>query len=129
MTETVEPRCLDEWDRYRCLDEWDHYVRLDRRCEFLKRYWYPIAIGPFAVVMIVCFRFFPDSTSVVLDVFFGMTFGWGMLFTGYCLILFTRALAIRCPRCSWRFGLTDHCTSCGLSRHAPATTSERDGHR
>jgi hypothetical protein len=101
-----------------CLDDSGPYRELNRQNKFFKRYWHVMALGPFTVTVFIEIRFFGDSTSRLAEIPVFVSVAWAMLVAVYGLILTTRVLSIRCPRCKWRFGLGDKCSSCDLPRHA-----------
>ena len=99
------------------LDAWEKYVRLNEKSQFLRKYWYLTASGPFALAVFLIMRFYPHSTNKLWDVLVVASLAWGVLVAGYSMSIIVSLLFIRCPRCSWRFGLGDWCNSCGLPRH------------
>ena len=104
----------------RCLDDDEAYTRIERQLRFVRRYWYGVASGPFFLVIVLLFRYFPQSSGRIWDVAVAISRGWAILVAIYGLILVVRALMIHCPRCGWRSGWADRCTSCGFPRHADA---------
>ena len=44
-----------------CLSEFPKYARLDKRVEFFKRYFYILALSPFALVLFVSFALFSSD--------------------------------------------------------------------
>jgi hypothetical protein len=107
-----------------CLDEWEKYARLDRKRLFLQRYWYVVAMAPFACVLLIVLRFFPNSSGHFWDTLIFTSLGWALFVAIYAIGVITRFPFIRCPRCDWRFGPGDWCGSCSLPRHS---TSPRHG--
>lgn len=102
--------------QWRCLDESEPFKRLNRQMQVLRKYWYAIAIAPFAMIVFVGLRFFGDSPSPFWNIPIAVSLAWGLFVVRYGLILTVRTLSIRCPRCGWRFGLSDQCGSCSFPR-------------
>jgi hypothetical protein len=98
----------------RCLDEVPSLARTSARQQFLTRWCKPVALAPFVVVLFVVLTFFPKSTSRIPTVFVFASLAWAMAIVGYSFFLM---FAVRCPACSWRFGMGDRCMNCGLPRH------------
>jgi hypothetical protein len=98
----------------KCLDEVPSLARIAARQQFLTRWYKPVALAPFAVVLFVVLTFFPKSTSRIPILFVFATLAWGMAVVGYSFFLM---FAVRCPACSWRFGMSNKCMNCGLPRH------------
>lgn len=98
----------------KCLDEAPSLARIAARQEFLTRWYKPVALAPFVVVLFVVLTFFPKSTSRIPIVFVFASLAWGMAIVAYSFFLM---FAVRCPACSWRFGMSDKCMNCGLPRH------------
>jgi hypothetical protein len=98
-------------------------VRLNRQMKFLRKYWYAIAIAPFGVIVFVGLRFFGDSPSRLWDIPIAISLPWGLFVAFYALTLTVRTLSIRCPRCGWRFGFGDQCSSCGFPRRSVSCQS------
>jgi hypothetical protein len=86
---------------------------------FMKAYWYALAVGPFFLLIVAIFRYFPNSSSRLLDVLVYVSLAWALSVALYAFVITTRWLFIRCPRCGWRFGPSTRCGSCGLPRSAP----------
>jgi|HubBroStandDraft_6_1064221.scaffolds.fasta_scaffold16951_2 hypothetical protein len=110
--------------QWRCLDEWGPFARLNRQMQFLRKYWYAIAIVPFAVIVLVGLRVSGDSPRRFWDIPIAISLAWGLFVAIYALILTVRTLSIRCPRCGWRFGLADQCGSCGFPRRSVSCQSD-----
>jgi hypothetical protein len=107
----------------RCLHESEPFARLNRQLTFLRKYWYAIAIAPFAVTIFVLLRFYGTSTNRLLDVPIGVALGWAFLVVIYSLVVTVRVLFVRCPKCGWRFGGGEKCGSCGFPRQPPSSLS------
>jgi hypothetical protein len=99
-----------------CLEEYDKYARLNQRLLFLQKYWYALAVPPFFTALFVLLRLFPNSSDILADLLIGVSLGWALLVVIYAMTVGVRFLLIRCPRCGWRFGPADQCSSCGLPR-------------
>jgi hypothetical protein len=105
-----------------CLADWADYKRLDGRRSFLLKYSHALALAPFVLALVICLgvlpRIAPDSAfwEGVAEIIIVISLGWALIFIVYALSVFTRCLSIRCPRCGWRFGLGDRCSSCDLPR-------------
>jgi hypothetical protein len=82
--------------------------------KFLAKWYRLVALGPFALVVLIVLKFFGNSTSKVPDVFVGATLIWAILIAGYTFYLL---FFFKCPRCHQRFGSQDSCRSCSLPRH------------
>jgi hypothetical protein len=100
--------------RIACLDDVPNVARIAVRQEFLKKWYRPVAIVPFALVVFIELRFFPESTSPIPIYFVYASLAWAGAVISYTFFLM---FAVRCPVCNRRFGLGDKCTSCGLPRH------------
>src|ERR1019366_1919968 len=102
----------------RCLDDWQTYSRLVKRKVFMQKYYRPLALVPFGIVLLISVRFFGDSTSRFAIVPVCLSLIWAFLVPVYTFWLLIRVRAIRCPRCGERFGSEDECIPCGFPRHA-----------
>jgi hypothetical protein len=100
------------------LDEWPTYSGLVRRKMFMQKYYRPLALVPFGIVLFTGGRFFGDSTSRFAIVPVYLSLIWALLVLVYTFWLVIRVRAIRCPRCGDRFGSEDECIPCGFPRHA-----------
>jgi hypothetical protein len=96
------------------LDDVPSLARIAARQQFLTRWYKAVALAPFVVVLFVVLTFFPKSTSRIPSVFVFASLVWAMAVVGYSFFLM---IAIRCPACGWRFGMSNKCMSCGLPRH------------
>lgn len=97
----------------KCLDEVPSLARIAARQQFFTRWYKPVTLAPFALVLLVVLTFFSKSTSWIPSVFVFASLAWGMAIVGYSFFLM---FAVRCPACSWRFGMSDKCMNCGLPR-------------
>jgi hypothetical protein len=104
----------------KALDDAPNIARIAARQEFLNRWYKPVAMAPFVLVLIVATKLFPDSTSRISVYFVFASLAWVLLVVGYAIFL---RFAVRCPVCGWRFGVGDKCSSCGLPRHRDADQS------
>lgn len=97
-----------------CLDDAPAAARLAERQQFLKKWYYAVGIAPFFLVVLIIMRFFPDSTSRVLDALVFISLAWAIAVAGYTFYLM---FWLKCPRCNWRFGSGEKCSTCKLPRH------------
>ena len=102
--------------RFNCLEDWDDYSRLNNRRILLQRFGYISVAVPIVGATAILLRFFPGISRTAQNVVFGIVFGWVFFVIVYSLVVFTRFLFIRCPKCGWRFGPGTFCGSCGLPR-------------
>jgi Na+/H+-translocating membrane pyrophosphatase len=102
-----------------CLDESPSVSRVAARQEFLNRWYRPVAIAPFIVVLVVVTAFFPNSHRTIQFGLGAAAMVWAGVVIGYAIYL---RFSVRCPVCGWRFGVRDKCSSCGLPRHRNANT-------
>jgi hypothetical protein len=101
------------------LDDVPSVARLAARQEFLAKWYHPVALAPFAVVVFVAVKFFGDSTSVILDALVGASLAWAIAVAAYTFYLLF--WGVKCPQCGWRFGTGVKCGSCNLPRRANNT--------
>jgi hypothetical protein len=85
---------------------------LERKKTF-RKYWYLVAMGPFALGLLVGRTLFENSM-----VFIFITLSWAMCVAIYGLILNARFLGFKCPQCSQGFGRGAECFNCGFPRSA-----------
>jgi hypothetical protein len=104
-------------DKISSLDDDESYVKLEKRKTYFQNNYRWIAIAPFAVVLFVGLRFFPNSQRALMLPIVASLF-WAMGVAGYAFALLIQCQRFRCPRCGWRFGGGDTCGSCSLSRHS-----------
>jgi len=100
--------------RLQSLDDIPDVARRAERQKFLNRWYKPVAIAPFFVLLVLDEFFFPQSRSPLLLAVAFLTLGWGGAVAAYALFLL---LSLRCPRCGARYGLGDKCKHCELPRH------------
>ena len=100
------------------LEDWDDYAHLNEKAVFLRRFWHGLAFGPFVLVLAIFHRilFEPSRPWNYGDSLLIVSLGWALLVAIYGMVIFTRLLFVRCPRCGWRFGPTTRCGSCALPR-------------
>lgn len=105
-----------------CLADSHIYRALDDKRRVLLKYWYALATVPFFLAIVISVgvfpRLVPDTAfwaGVAEALIFG-ALGWSFIVVFYALFVFTRWFLVRCPRCGWRFGPGDFCSSCGLPR-------------
>jgi hypothetical protein len=107
---------------FACLADSASYERLDGRRRFLLKYWYAIAVVPFFLAIVISLGAFPrlvPDTAFWAGVAYTLVLGslaWSLIFAIYALSVLLRWFLIRCPRCGWRFGLGERCSSCDLPR-------------
>jgi hypothetical protein len=97
-----------------CLEESPSVSRVAARQEFLNRWYRPVAMAPFIVVLLGVIFFFPNSQPSIQFSLASVALLWAGVVMGYAIFL---RFAVRCPVCGWRFGVRDKCNSCGLPRH------------
>src|SRR4029077_869197 len=102
-----------------CLDDVPSAARLAARQQFLSKWYRPVGIAPFAVLLFITLVIFGDSDSDSLlgRTLMNLTFGsllWTLFVVGYTFYL---QFFFRCPRCRWRYGMGEQCNTCGLPRH------------
>jgi hypothetical protein len=100
-----------------CLEDWDYYSRLNQRRMIVTRYWYVSAVVPFFLGIGFLLRLCANSSQTAQNAVVGILFAWIFIVIVYSASVFSRFLFIRCPRCGWRFGPGDVCSSCGLPRN------------
>lgn len=100
------------------LDDDPEIAKVAARQRFLNKWYHAFALAPFAILIFIDFKFFPNSNNPVLVALVFLSLLWAMGIAGYafCLLYW-----FKFPNCGSRFGLGDQCRSCGLPRHAPAT--------
>jgi hypothetical protein len=97
-----------------CMDDVPGIARLAARQQFLAKWYRVLALAPFAAIIFVAYKFFPNSNSWTQVILVFVAIIWGMAVAGYAFYLM---FAVRCPVCKSRFGLGEKCRSCGLPRH------------
>ena len=100
----------DSEDPIHSLDEVLGYRSLQRTKKFLDRFWYWIAFGPVAVVLVSAKYAYRNPENLKASV------GWVTLTIGYWLFVKLRISAYTCPRCAQRFGPGPTCFYCGFRR-------------
>jgi hypothetical protein len=93
------------------LEDYDEYRKVLVRKKTFGRYWYLVAIGPFALGLLLGRTLFENSI-----VFIFITLSWAMCVAIYGLILNARFLGFKCPQCSQGFGRGGECFHCGFPR-------------
>lgn len=99
-----------------CLDDFPQVAAVGKRQQLINRWSQPLAIAPFAFILLTDFAFFrgADNQWVVGIVFVSLL--WAISLIGYSLYL-RFAGGIKCPLCDGRFGFGNQCGSCGMQRH------------
>jgi hypothetical protein len=101
-------------DQIKSVDDVPEAARLAERQRFLNRWYRPVATAPFAVLLIVVDRFFPNAQGWLWARLAIATMLWAVGVAGYAFYLM---LAFKCPKCHKHFGLGEACKSCDLPRH------------
>ena len=99
------------------LRDYEVYRRLFQKHQFISRYWYGFAIGPFLVGLLLGRRVFEDSMVLI-----SLTMAWAIFVSGYSLIFSLRWTNYKCPQCSRRFGLESECSWCSFPRNPKTIT-------
>ena len=105
-----------------CLADSADYQRLNGKRIFILKYWHALALVPFFLAIVfgvnVLPRLVPDTAfwASVAEFLIVGSLIWAGIVLVYSFSVFTCFLFIRCPRCGWRFGLSERCGSCGLAR-------------
>ncbi|HUX28787.1 MAG TPA: hypothetical protein VMV39_08360 [Terracidiphilus sp.] len=110
---TVWKRQAGSTERVYCLEDYEDYVQLVEKSRFGRKYMYPIALGPFALGLILARRALENSI-----IFIVVTVGWAMCVAVYFLVTYSRKFAFKCPQCSSVFGRGTECNTCGFPRIA-----------
>lgn len=97
-----------------CLDDVPSAARLAARQQLLAKWYHAIALAPFVAVLFIDTEFFGYSDNRLWLVLVGATLVWALAVAVYTFYLI---FFLKCPRCSWRFGLGSKCGSCNLPRH------------
>jgi hypothetical protein len=98
------------------LDDTPRVARLAARQRLLQKWYRPVAIAPFVLVLFISLKFFGDSPATPLWLATLLaSLAWAILVAGYTLYL--TFFGLRCPNCGWRYGSGEKCNTCGLPRH------------
>jgi hypothetical protein len=97
-----------------CMDDVPGVGRRAARQQFLAKWYRVFALAPFAAIIFIAFKFFPNSNSWTQVILVFVAIIWGLSVAGYAFYLM---FAVRCLVCKSRFGLGENCRSCGLPRH------------
>src|ERR1700733_6555165 len=73
---------------------------------------------PFALMLFVILKFFPNTNGGLGPMLIVATFGWTIAVVGYSFYL---NFVLRCPVCNSRYGMVESYLSCGLPRHREST--------
>lgn len=98
-----------------CIDDVPSAAHLAARQRFFKRWYRPIALAPFALIVFVAIKFFSNSTSKLIDALIFLSLAWALAVAAYTFYLVF--FSLKCPACASRFGIGDKCRTCGLPRH------------
>jgi len=93
------------------LQDYDSYRELCQKIDFMGRYRYPLALGPFVLVLVLGGRRAENSAIAI-----GAALLWALLVVVYSLYLGFRWTAFKCPQCQCIFGRDAECLSCGFPR-------------
>jgi hypothetical protein len=107
-----------------CLDDVPDIAAKAARQRFLGKWYRPIGLVPFAVVVFTYLKFFPQSTSPIPIVLVFASLIWAMVVAGYSIVL---RFTVRCPACGRRFGSRNNCGNCGLPLHAEMPSATDGG--
>jgi hypothetical protein len=99
-------------------DDFPNVARLLARQLFLQKWYKPVALAPFALMLFITLKFFPNANGVLFDILIFATLGWAIAVAGYAFYLM---FGVKCPACDSRFGIGQSCRSCGLPRHSEST--------
>jgi len=105
-----------------CLDDDPAAARLADRQQFLLKWYFAVGIAPLFFVVVIGLRFFSASTSHAFDALIFISLFWAMAVAGYTFYLL---FWMKCPRCNWRFGAGEKCSTCKLPRHLEAPSFSR----
>jgi hypothetical protein len=105
-----------------CIDDVPAVARLAARQQFLNKWYRPVALTPFVLVLIVNFWIFAKSNSWVFVAVGLASLLWAITIAGYGFYLM---LSLHCPRCESKFGLGERCRSCDLPRHGNSSGSSQ----
>jgi hypothetical protein len=101
-------------DEITSLDDLPDVARVARRQKFLNRWYKPVALAPFVVVLILSLKIFPKVNEQVFFWPMMAALLWAMGIAAYSFYLL---FWFKCPRCHERFGLGEACRNCDLARH------------
>jgi hypothetical protein len=104
--------------KLKSLDHDPEIAQTAKRQLFLNKWYRPTALAPFVIVIVISFKFFPDSNPPIIVALGFVSALWAFGVAAYAFRLLWR---FDCPNCGERFGLGEKCRSCRLPRHAPAT--------
>jgi hypothetical protein len=104
-----------------CLDDMPKLARLSLWQQRISRSYKLIALAPFAVVIFIVLKFFPQSTNRAWDVAVFLSLGWAISVAAYAF--YSLFGGVRCPVCGKGFGVRESCRSCGLRRHKQAEST------
>ena len=104
----------------RSLDDVPHTAQQAKRQEFLRTWYRAIALVPFAVVVFISLKFFPDSDSKLIVASALVSLIWAIGVAAYSFYL--TFFGLKCPVCGWRFGVGDKC------KHLRASEAPRGAH-
>lgn len=122
MLRTPERARKDNASYLICLSDWEKYKRFERAASLARRYGHVVALFPFAVATFVVLRYDVKYENVLI----GTTLGWGGLVAVTALLVYGRALFIRCPSCGMHFGPGKSCQWCGFPRYRDGVKKIRD---
>lgn len=107
-------------NQIKCVDDVPEAARLGAKQQFFNKWYRPVALAPFVLMLIVVFRFFPNANGWPWVILGTATLLWAGGVAGYAFYLI---IAFKCPSCHERFGLGERCKSCDLPRHGEGLES------
>jgi hypothetical protein len=100
------------------VDDVPMVARLLARQQFFRKWYKPVALAPFALMLFIILKFFPNANGGFGTAVVFATLGWALAVVGYSFYLM---FAVRCPACNSRYGIGQNCRSCNLPRHRGST--------
>jgi hypothetical protein len=97
-----------------CIDDIPTVARLAARQQFLNKWYRPLGLVPFSVLIFIDFIFLHGSNNGLLVALVFISLLCAGAVSGYAFYLL---FAVKCPVCKNRFGLGENCSSCNLPRH------------
>ena len=85
-----------------CADDVPKFARLLARQRFLAKWYKAVALAPFALMLFIIHKFFPNTNGGLGLMLIVATLGWAIAVAGYSLYL---NFVLRCPVCNSRYGM------------------------